>query len=366
MDICLLTPFGYRTGGPEATLQLSDALIADGWPGAVYSVHYDTQQIRELERLARKSPSAHAGYAFGERRNPFPEYDHYKINVRDVAPDDENTVIVFPETILDVAPAFKRSAKLIWWLSVDNAFNALSRCNLNHLRHASAFHATQSAYAKHFIQPLGLNDVGMLSDYTSGMFETAAPTARDPALVALSARPKVVSDLGALENKVRALIPEAQFERIQKKTRAEVLDILGRAKVFVDLGCFPGKDRLAREASLLGCAVILGRAGAGAFEADYAIPEADRIDAWDLDAIAERIAAHVQSEQERQRNVERLRPTILRERDTFRAEAQAVFRAIEAQRKPTAAPAEGEVFTLVPSTSWRAKLPKPLRRLGMG
>jgi hypothetical protein len=365
MDICILTPFGARTGGPEATLQLSDALISNNWPGKVYSVYYDLAQVGQLKRIARKEKSAYARYVFGKRDNLYAEYAHYRINVSDAVPDDEGTLIVIPETILDIAPCFHKSPKLIWWLSVDNAFAAMSRCNLNELRRESVFHAAQSAYAYAFAETLGLRITGMLSDYTSASFTESEHATQREARVAINAGPKVVCDLDALESAIKALSPALTIDRIHNKTREEVRGVFAVASVFVDLGTFPGKDRMAREANRLGCPVIIGAAGAGSYKLDFPVPEEDRIHPWQIKQIAERIYTFVNSSEAREKNIASLRASVDHEKALFLQETLEVFRRIQPPSTSASSRTPGQAVQLFPSGSWRLNLPRKLQRVGL-
>ena len=55
-------------------------------------------------------------------------------------------------------------------------------------------------------------------------------------------------------------------------TPAQVRELLEQAKVYIDFGEFPGRERLPREAILSGCVVITGKRGASANDVDINIP----------------------------------------------------------------------------------------------
>jgi hypothetical protein len=72
------------------------------------------------------------------------------------------------------------------------------------------------------------------------------------------------------------LVEEAkdiQFVPIKKMPREEVIKLLQKAKVYIDFGYHPGKDRLPREAAILGCCVITGKRGSAKFFEDVPIPD---------------------------------------------------------------------------------------------
>lgn len=66
---------------------------------------------------------------------------------------------------------------------------------------------------------------------------------------------------------------DVNFIPIVNMTRHEVIETLQRAKVYIDFGNHPGKDRIPREAAILGCCVITNKRGSAAFYDDVPIPE---------------------------------------------------------------------------------------------
>lgn len=265
MTIFIFALHGVATGGPEATHQLSDALMSQGFDARmVYFKWPDLAQgpLREFP--------AYEGFA--------PEYERYKVNLARQAPDEEGNVIVLPETLAHAVPFFQKAKVLVWWLSVDNAFGALSGVNLNYLRRPNVYHASQSRYAEAFTQALQLNSLGMLSDYTVDLTEYAEPLSMSerPKLVAFNARPdKVIADLGAIGEEIAKLDPEIKLVAIHAMSRPEIAAVFASARVYVDLGNFPGKDRLPREAASMGCVPFCHLHGAGIECAPYGLAAAD-------------------------------------------------------------------------------------------
>lgn len=254
MTIYIFALHGVATGGPEATHQLSDALIEQGFDARL--IYFKWEDL--AEGPLREFP-AHEPFA--------PEYARYKANLARQAMDEAGAVIVLPETLAHAVPFFQKAKVLVWWLSVDNAFGALSAVNLNYLRRPNVYHASQSRYAEAFCEALQFNHIGMLSDYTVDLTEYAdpLPMAERPKLVAFNARPdKVIADLDAIVTEIKALDPEIECVGIHGLKRNQIAAIFASARVYVDLGNFPGKDRLPREAASMGCHVVVLGAGAGA------------------------------------------------------------------------------------------------------
>ncbi len=67
--------------------------------------------------------------------------------------------------------------------------------------------------------------------------------------------------------------PDLTFAPIIGMSRQEVIRLLLRAKVYIDFGNHPGKDRIPREARMAGCVVVTGTDGAARFDADIPIQE---------------------------------------------------------------------------------------------
>lgn len=277
--IYVLALHGVRTGGPEACHQLSDALIEQGFDAR--TVYYDLGQIRDVMHVPHAERSKQGGLAFGLRENTISEFERYKTKPVAGAPDHENAIVVLPESVANLAAFYTKATVLVWWLSVDNAFGALALgdgrdekgplyggINLNLLRRANVRHAWQSRYAWEFIKALDFTDVGPLSDYTVDLTEyaTPLPMSERPKLVAFATGWKVTADLDAIIAQVREIDPEIDCMKIESLSRKGMAAVFARARVYVDLGCFPGKDRGPREAASMNCRPLVLDAGAGSVD----------------------------------------------------------------------------------------------------
>lgn len=266
MQIVILIPLGVRTGGPEALHQLSDSLVNQGYDARVWYT-----QAGDLEVLASVVAQQGEGdvvLRVPVRTNPFDDYNKYRVVQADIIQLGANTCFVLPEVYINWMKYFQRSRSVIWWLSVDNALEGLGprHVNLNSLRHPRVVHAYQSGYARDFVQALGMPNALPLSDYTPlGGTDHALPKTD----IALNAGGKVIYDVAAIAARLEREC-NTRVHLIKGMSREQVYDALGRSKLFIDLGNFPGKDRMAREALLRGCCVFALDAGAAR---DYALPD---------------------------------------------------------------------------------------------
>lgn len=262
--IYLFCLHGCRTGGPEAFHQLSDALIEQGFDARmvyyaksdVNETRVDGDKVEDLWGIPRQFPD----YAC-----PFKEYAHYKAKIARSLDLSQPSIIVLPETLLHMAPLFPQHTVLIWWLSLDNGFNALAMRNLNYMREPYVRHAYQSRYAERVCDALGFVGVGMLSDYTTDLTQYAEPLpwAERPKLVLFNTNHKVIADWPAVIMEVAKLDEEIVCQALPQSSRAGLAEQFARARVYVDLGCFPGKDRGPREAESMGCLPLVLPVGAG-------------------------------------------------------------------------------------------------------
>lgn len=290
MKYVILSPYGVRTGGPEACCQLSDALIRCGVDAEMWLVsEADVSVLRDAVR--KRLGLVGNSWQVPVRTNSVAEYEQYRSKpFRAYAPGDDVMFIV-PEVYVWIVPLLMGAKVLVWWLSVDNAFRALSDINLNLLRAPLIRHAVQSEYARAFTASLGLRST-FLTDYTVVPAKPALPLTERPLKVSVNAGQKVVCDLKLLGKLLAELCPSIEIAHIKGLSREQVYDAFSTSRVFIDLGSFPGRDRMAREALLLGTNIVVGNAGAGSYEADYPLPETYRPPVHDMETVAS-VAAHM-------------------------------------------------------------------------
>ena len=104
-------------------------------------------------------------------------------------------------------------------------------------------------------------------------------------------------------------------------------ELLGTSKVYIDFGNHPGKDRIPREAAIMGCCVITGKRGSAYFHEDVMIPDEykfeDRLDA--IPSIVELIQNCMTNYEERLLDFEQYRAYIKNEQKQFSKDVESVF-----------------------------------------
>lgn len=248
-----------ESGGPELLHQLVDALRMLGHSAFV------------------------SYYPFDENFNCSKSYQHYNAPVTILDDSAENLIIV-PEVFTWILKRIFKADTAVWWLSVDNYFLAKHeslivdfyikykslirkwRVPVFKLKNCQHFH--QSFYAKKFLESSGITSYP-LTDYL-GESHLKIPDFSLPRRNIVVFNP--IKGIKKTQ-KLRDFYPEIEFVAIQNMSSIQVSKLLKSAKIYIDFGYHPGKDRLPREAAMAGCCVITGLCGSAKFKEDVSIPD---------------------------------------------------------------------------------------------
>jgi hypothetical protein len=327
-EVLLFCP-EVKTGGPEALHQLAGQIVRHG--GQAHMVYYGPVSHIAIDGDVLR---CHA------EASPMPaHFAQYRAPVLREARLTPATLIVFPEPLSKMAAALGTAyRRALWWLSLNNVL--AQNPDLLDESYRKAFfadpdllHFHQSDYARRFLEAHQARQYYPLSDYTDPDFvhHSCIAAANPP----IELRDNVVcyfpnkgAELAArfIEGQA-ALRSRAAFVPIREMSKAEVRETLFRARVYIDFGHHPGKDRVPREAAIAGAVVLLQATGAAACFADHPLPAAYLFTEEDLasgglhrrlDAILADPAAHFAAQRH-------YRQVILLERERFDLEVRAIF-----------------------------------------
>lgn len=269
--IYVLCPSNLKTGGTELLHQLVASLLSlnkNAYVAYYLEGKYDSN---------KPTPEAFIKYIG----------DHWCL-VNNIE-DEPDNIAIFPETGLGKSKKYHRLQKCAWWLSVDN-YNVMkgmrSRLEqfgvmsfLKHLLLNDYFndktittipvHFFQSYYAADFAQSKGVKDDSLfyLSDYINDIYIKPFNTVGREDIVAYNPKKGI-----EFTEKLISSAPNISWAPIINMTNDEVKKLLDTAKVYIDFGNHPGKDRIPREAAMSGCCVITDLKGSAAYEQDVPIP----------------------------------------------------------------------------------------------
>ncbi len=271
-EIYVVCPAYKKTGGMELLHQLVYALNTEG---AHATIAYTG--------VAKSSNSCPINSEYAQYVNSY-------IPAQQI-PDRDGVIVVLPEVDAKMVSSFKYAKIYFWWLSIDNYLKVYSlwynlrNCNfraavslikhgawryaLSFLRRDVNLNLVQSYYAKDYLEKHGFTNIVRLSDYINDEY-IVDDTSR-PRMDHILYNPKKGIEFTRL---LMEAAPDLQWMPIENMTLDEVRRTLKTAKVYVDFGNHPGKDRFPREAAISGCCVLTGKRGSAAFEQDVPIPSA--------------------------------------------------------------------------------------------
>lgn len=247
---------------------------------------------------------------FGDSDHRVPaDYARYNIVTEESILDTEHNIEVLYEGIFDRLSVHKNIQKFLWWISVDNFFlcareylslsdlfrwdrdlwwitlkqrtkqllkgNNKFRGNLSiqQMVDMNAPCGYQAEYIQNFLQKCGFKELMGLKDYINtdhiAPFEVVG---REDIVVY---NPKKGFEF---TRRLMDMAPDIRWVAIQGMSREELVRTLRRAKVYIDFGYHPGKDRLPRECAMNGCCVITGMRGSAGFFEDVPLPNAYKFD----------------------------------------------------------------------------------------
>lgn len=241
---------------------------------------------------------------FGELEHSVPsDYSKYTIATTDKIEDVECNIEVFYEGIFDVVARFKNTQKFLWWISVDNFFycaqaylnpfdlyrfdaklgrhwiwkrlkRSIKRME-NHFKNLLSIQQLvemnvvcgyQAEYIQYFLINKGFREVVPLKDYINTDHCQSFDVSQKEDIVLYNP-----SKGYEYTQQLIALAPDIQWVPLRGFTRAQLKDVMQRAKLYIDFGYHPGKDRLPRECAMNGCCIITGKRGSAGFFEDVSI-----------------------------------------------------------------------------------------------
>ena len=193
-----------------------------------------------------------------------------------------------------------------------------------------SLHLHQSEFARQYLVAEGLGPTAPLGDYIN-----------DDYLELIANPPTIVREnlmtFNPLKGAERTAAIVAELQKrgidftpvpISGYTRQGVRDLLSRAKLYVDFGNHPGKDRIPREAAAMGACVVVNRRGSAGNDIDVPLPDAykvaDEVEGFAGEA-ADKIAAVFADFDYHTRHFDSYRAGIAREHDEFVRQALSLF-----------------------------------------
>lgn len=314
--VYILCPAQVRTGGPEALHQLARVLRDlghDAWMVYVTSPPH---------------PPASKGstVTFAEIADPMPSaYQAYDVPHTFRVFDDPDNAVVIPETLPSVAQSFSRAKPHLWWLSIDNGLRAVGDFGgLSAVRAAGWVNMCQSYYALRHLADQDIRGLPLF-DYTSPGILLAARVSGGP--IPRCNRILYPARSAWFAGWLKRWAPDLQWQEIVGLSPEQAQRLFLTSKLYVDFGRHPGKDRMPREAAILGCCVITGRQGSAANPFDIPIPDRYKFrdSRLNIPRISRAIRTVLSEYDQRLEDFVTYRRIIAGEREEFVAQVRRIF-----------------------------------------
>lgn len=258
MNYYILCPEGIVTGGTELAHQLCAEILANGHSAKMY---YTKSKVDTP--IDKQAPEKYKKY----------NTSHVK-DLEEV--DKKGNIVVVPEGITDWVFVFKNASIVVWWMSVDNFYHKDHEDYIIALNERVNLHLVQSEYAADFLRKkqVKAEDIMWLSDYIGELFgQFVLPAQYRKDVVVFNPKKGFDNIIPLMET-----CDFVEWKPLLNMTEEEMVLNMQIAKLYLDFGNHPGKDRIPREAAACGCCVITNKEGSAAFFEDVPIGDEYKFD----------------------------------------------------------------------------------------
>ena len=120
-----------------------------------------------------------------------------------------------------------------------------------------------------------------------------------------------------------------EFKPIRGMTRQQVIDAMRHAKLYLDFGEFPGRERMPREAALCGCCIITSKIGSAYYYDDFAHYYKFDSKPSHIWAIVNRIHYVLEHYEECRHDFDRFRQDLLEDRNRLKWQVEVFVHEIQ-------------------------------------
>ncbi|MDD6333630.1 MAG: hypothetical protein PUB04_04100 [Clostridia bacterium] len=296
-------PAGIESGGPELAHQMCHRLDELGCDAKMYYITSNVIEPQDVPASGKylKYNTQHA-VSLSEIENP-------------------QSVVIFNEGATGLIPLVKGCRKVLWWMSVDNYLINTDGRDIDVIRQENELHIVQSKYAYEYVRNVVKADeshIMYVSDYIGDIYMTEVPEIPRHNIALYN--PKKGLD------KIKPLIERISWLKwvpLIGLTEEDMVAYMHIAKIYIDFGNHPGKDRIPREAATCGCCIITNRKGSAVFYEDVSIPDKYKFGSeTDYDDIEQRIRYICDNFYEAKKDFDEYRMRIRQEKAKFNSDVE--------------------------------------------
>lgn len=181
----------------------------------------------------------------------------------------------------------------LWWLSLENFLERrhvsplydkiryLKRVIQKRRPHGGAralktlLHFSQTEHSSHYLRSCGIEPIPLIDSINEGYLTNRFLDRIDHKQDLILYNP---TKGWRLTRKLIKAFPHLQFVPLKGLNREQLSEKLYAAKLYIDFGHHPGRDRLPREAAMHGCCLITSRLGSASNAIDLPIPNRYKLD----------------------------------------------------------------------------------------
>ena len=257
--IQVVAPADLRSGGPESLHNL----------------------VFQLQLLGVHSEIVY--FPYKQQNKVTLGYEKYTNTAHDID-DSKSTLIIIPETLCMLGFSFKNATTAIWWLSVDHFTQAKYHSFRDYLRYLRLairrhrpfggvsslnkfLHFSKSYYDEEFLTKHSIKFMRLSGPISSDYIKNADHPHKKTNVILFNPKKGI-----EVTHKLRANFPEYKFISLENMSAQELINAYATAKIYIDFGNHPGKERMPREAVTRGCCVVTGTLGSANNPFDIPIP----------------------------------------------------------------------------------------------
>ena len=273
--------------------------------------------------------------------NPVDEiYKKYHIPYDNGVEDSEKNILIVPEIAANFLYFTKKTRRILWWLNINVFLRDIAVKTADHFENiltrpmprffsfnrydSDIEHWAQSEYAKNFLKINGVPDAKIftVTDFLDNIFFNS--NTKSVAKKNLVAYRKIQ---GRDFSEVVKDLSDVEWQAVENVNPAVVKKLFDAAKIYVDFGEHPAKDKLTREAAISNCVVITGKRGAAGNDVDINIPDEFKFEETITDAkkIAKKIKSVLKNPEASLAKQKAFREKILREKNLFEGQIKTAL-----------------------------------------
>lgn len=247
------------SGGPEALCQLFQELQNAGFKTHMFWVAADYSNIK-----IRYDFNVKTWYICKQDFTQGPTVYKQKYNTKTLdldLPLDTSTLIIIPEIWGNLIPILKNAQIGFYWLSIDNFYYIGSenyRLQLFEKKSDpyNCIHLSDAPWISKKLLDWGLTSHLLEAPISSHYFST--PQTKNKFEKSIAYNPAKGAQLAA---SFISKYQKYQYIPLKGLDESGIINALDQAKIYIDFGHFPGKDRIPREALMRNCIIFIHNAG---------------------------------------------------------------------------------------------------------